>query len=241
MSSYRQRIYENYASGFQDGPGDFDFAEAQRWGTPYDYRFRGWLPASRDAAIVDLGCGRGKLLYFFLQRGYTKLSGVDVSPEQVKLARQVTPDVVEANVMDFLKNHQQDFDLITGLDIIEHFHKDEVLHFLDLCYAALRPGGRLILQTPNAESPWGSGIRFGDFTHEVCFNPNSLLPLLALCGFRKLEARETGPVPWGHSAPSTLRYVAWQGIRAVLKFWNLAEGCAGSGVFTRVFIASGVK
>ncbi len=241
MSSYRQRIYENYATGFQDAPENFDFAEAQRWGKPYDWRLRGWLPASRDAAIADLGCGGGKLLYFFQQRGFTKLSGVDVSPEQVKLARQVTPDVVGANALDFLEAHPQAFDLLTGLDIVEHFHKDEVLRFLDLCHAALRPGGRLILQTPNAESFWGNAIRYGDFTHEVCFSPGNLLRLLALCGFRELEARETGPIPWGHSAASTVRCVVWQGFRAVLKLWNLAEGHAGSGVFTRVFLASGVK
>lgn len=241
MLSYRQRIYENYASRFQDAPETFNVADAHRGGQLYDYRFRGWLPARKEAAIVDLACGGGKLLYFFKQRGYQVISGVDISPEQVRLARQVVPEVIEGNVLDFLESHPQTFDLVTGLDIIEHFHKEEVLRFLDLCHAALRPGGRLILQTPNAESFWGGGVRHGDFTHEVCFSPGNLLRLLALCGFRELEARETGPVPWGHSAASTVRCVVWQGFRAVLKLWNLAEGHAGSGVFTRVLLASGVK
>jgi 2-polyprenyl-3-methyl-5-hydroxy-6-metoxy-1,4-benzoquinol methylase len=239
--SYRQRIYENFASRFQDAPESLDFAEVQRWGKAYDYRFRGWLPARKEAAIVDLACGGGKLLYFFKQRGYQVLSGVDISPEQVMLARQVVPEVIKGNVLDFLEAHPQTFDLLTGLDIIEHFHKDEVLRFLDLCHAALRPGGRLILQTPNAESFWGCMHRYNDFTHEIAFNPNLLRRLLALCGFKEIEARETGPIPLGHSAASTVRYIVWQGFRGVLKLWNLAEGHTSSGVFTRTFLVSGVK
>jgi len=134
--------------------------------------------------------------------------------------------------------------LITGLDIIEHFQKDGVLRFLDLCFLALRPGGRFILQTPNADSLWGVTIRYGDFTHEVCFNPNALLRLLSLCGFdsRGLEVREADPVPCGYSIASTVRYGIWQCIRAALKACNIVEtGSSGSGVFTRVFLVSGVK
>jgi hypothetical protein len=46
----------------------------------------------------------------------------------------------------------------------------------------------------------------------------------------------------GYSTASTLRWCVWQAIRAGLKVWNIAEtGDAGSGVFTRVFLISGVK
>jgi hypothetical protein len=84
--------------------------------------------------------------------------------------------------------------------------------------------------------------RYGDFTHEVGFNPNSLSRLMRLVGFRNIEARETGPVPLGYSLPSTVRYFVWQIIRGALKVWNIAEtGNAGSGVLTRIFLISGVK
>jgi len=92
-SDYRVRIYKNYASGFQDADKIFNVKTSARWGNPYDYYFRKWLPESRDAAIVDLACGGGKLLHYFKQRGFSCITGVDISPEQVDLARQVTPDV----------------------------------------------------------------------------------------------------------------------------------------------------
>jgi 2-polyprenyl-3-methyl-5-hydroxy-6-metoxy-1,4-benzoquinol methylase len=239
----RNRIYENYASGFQDTAPKFDSCAAERWGKAYNYYLRDWLPQSRDtAAIVDLACGGGKLLHYLKKLGYTRISGVDISPEQVRVARQVVEQVCQENVLDFLAGHPGSFDCIIGLDIIEHFRKDEVLRFLDSCFAALRPGGRLILQTPNAESPWGTLHRYNDFTHEVCFVPNSIRRLLALCGFQKFEAREQGPVPWGYSAISTVRYGLWQCIRTGMKLWNLTEtGTTGSGIFTRVFVIKAEK
>jgi 2-polyprenyl-3-methyl-5-hydroxy-6-metoxy-1,4-benzoquinol methylase len=98
-----------------------------------------------------------------------------------------------------MERRQDTFDLITGFDVIEHLHKPEVLRFLDAAFRALRPGGRLVLQTPNADSPWGTMHRYNDFTHEVCFNPNALSRLLKLAGFDQVEAREAGPVSFGHS------------------------------------------
>jgi len=239
---YRTRIYEKYASGFQDAASVFNPAAASRWGKAYDYYFRGWLPKQKNASVVDLACGGGKLLYFFKQRGYSDIHGVDISPEQVQLSRQVISAVYQESVLNFLKSHPDSYDLITGLDIIEHFYKDEVLDFLDLCYGALKQGGRLIIQTPNAESPWGTTHRYNDFTHETCFNPNAILRLLRLCGFADDEAREQGPIPNGYSIKSSVRHFIWQGIRTGLKLWNIAEtGGEGSGVFTRVFLVSGVK
>ncbi len=239
---YRTRIYERYATNFQDAPAKFDYAASAKWGRAYRYYFRRWLPLSKDAQIVDLACGGGKLIHFFKSYGYINTKGVDISPEQVQLARQVPADIELSNVLEFLEANPGRFDLVTALDLVEHFHKPEVLRFLDGCVAALRPGGRLILQTPNAESPWGTMHRYNDFTHEVGFNPNSIVRLLRLAGLVQTEAREQGPIPLGHSTLSSIRAIMWSGIRFSLKTWNLAEtGDAGSGVFTRNFLVSGIK
>lgn len=239
---YRTHLYEHYGATMQSAPERFDQAASRRWGKAYDWYLRGWLPASQDARIVDLACGYGRLLHLFRERGYRNIAGVDISPDQVRRARQVVSDVHEANVLDFLDAHPGEFDLITALDLIEHLTKDEALRFLAACFAALKPVGRLVLQTPNADSPFGMASRYGDLTHELCFNVNALTRLLALHGFTAIEAREVGPVPWGYSLASSMRWVVWQGIRAGLKVWNLAEtGAAGEGVFSRNFLIAGVR
>jgi 2-polyprenyl-3-methyl-5-hydroxy-6-metoxy-1,4-benzoquinol methylase len=239
---YRQRIYEQYASGFQDASEVFDTGAATRWGKAYDYYFRNWLPADPTATILEVACGGGRLLHFLKTRGYVQVSGVDISPEQVRLARQVVETVEEAHVIAFLEKHKNTYELIIGLDIVEHFHKDEALRFLDACYTALRPGGSLILQTPNADSPLGMMSRYGDFTHEIGFNPNSLTRLLRMIGFCAMQSRELGPVPLGYGMISTIRVGLWKVIRGMLKLWNLIEiGHSGSGVFTRIFLVSARK
>src|SRR5436309_3022760 len=116
MRNYRTRIYEQYATAFQRSKMEFDRAKADAWGRAYRHYLRGWFPARKAALIVDLACGGGKLLNFFKQMQYTRLCGVDVSPEQIKLARQVIPDVVEADVLNFLQAHPVAFDLMAGLD-----------------------------------------------------------------------------------------------------------------------------
>jgi 2-polyprenyl-3-methyl-5-hydroxy-6-metoxy-1,4-benzoquinol methylase len=239
---YRERIYAEYATNFQDAADIFDIEGSRRWGSAYRAYLHGWLPENKHADIVDLACGSGKLLHLFQLEGYRRISGVDISPDQISRARQVTEDVVLGDAIDFLEKRRERFDLIVGLDIVEHFHKPEVIRFLDCCHNALKPGGRLILQTPNAESPWGSTHRYNDLTHEVCFNPNALSRLLRLTGFSDIEARETGPLCRGGSLVSMARYSLWRVIHACLTLWNLVEtGSRGSGVFTRVFLISGLK
>jgi SAM-dependent methyltransferase len=237
LSSYRWRQYEHYATYWQEGHQQTEPARVQAHALAYRHYLRGWLPESPQAAIVDIGCGRGLLLAFFQARGYKNVRGVDISPEQVELARRLAVEVQEGDAIGFLEACHGTFDLLTGIDILEHFHKPEVIRFLEGAYKALKPGGRLILQTLNAESPWGGMHRYGDFTHETGFTPNSLSRLLTFAGFAAVEPRETGPVPWGYSMVSTMRYLAWRIIRAGLTVWNLAEtGSTGSGVFTRIFL-----
>ncbi len=238
--SYRRRIYAVYGSRIGGSGGEFDAAGAGAWGRSYGTYLKGWLPEDRDAAIMDAGCGGGRLLHFLRRRGYRNLVGIDVSPEQVALSRQVIDVVAEADVLDFLSRNPGRFDVVFGLDILEHLTKDEALDFLDRCREVLKPGGRLVLQTPNGESPWFGAVHHGDFTHEVVFTPGSLRAILEICGFENVEARECGPV--AHGLLSALRTVAWSVVRLGRMAGSLVEtGSPGSGVLTRVFLVSAIR
>jgi 2-polyprenyl-3-methyl-5-hydroxy-6-metoxy-1,4-benzoquinol methylase len=237
----RETIFRSYGHDWQDAGENFDAASSEWWGRAYRWYLRRWLPPRQDAAIADLACGQGRLLHWLRTLGYTNLAGVDISPDQVALARQVVPSVEEADVLDWLAERREPFDLLIGLDIIEHFTRDEALRFLDLCRAALKPGGRLVLQTPNADSPFGLHVRYGDITHEWAYNVNALTRLLKRAGFSAIEAREQGPVPWGYSLESTGRFIVRRLIRAGLQLWNLAETGARLPVLTRIFLIKGEK
>jgi len=240
MTDYRTRIYNEYATQIQDATSNFNAVNAVNLGVGYNNYLRKWLPKNKGAAILDIACGDGRILFFLKSKGYTNLTGVDISPEQVALSRQVIKNIYEENAISFLEKNESTYDLILGMDIIEHLNKMEALNFLDACYSALSPIGRIILQTPNAESPMGMKIRYGDFTHEIAFTSNSLKRLMSLCGFCEIESQEAAPVI--HGFKSIIRYFIWRIIRIGILVWNLSEtGDKGSGIFTRVFFISGVK
>jgi SAM-dependent methyltransferase len=238
--NYRNRIYQQYTSVVQGIAEVPSLEEMDRWGRAYDSYLRGWLPSDLATPIADVACGYGRLIRYFAKRGYTNVQGVDVSPTQVQIARTLSTKVEIGGAIEFLGQNSGQFSVITALDIVEHFHKDELLGFLDACHGALRPGGALIIQTPNADSPWSLGVRYGDFTHEVCLNPQVLNSVLGICGFAGFEAREQSPV--AHGPLSLLRALLWQGYRASTSFRDLVEtGSIGSRIFTRVFIARSVR
>src|SRR5437660_3687991 len=130
MRSYRQRIYEKYATCHQEGSLVFNQEKAKTWGRPYHYYLRGWLPSSKTAKIADLGCGGGNFLFFLRSLGYSNLAGVDLSPQQVTIAKQVGSIIEQGSVLSFLDAKPTTFELLTAFDLIEHLTKDEVLQFL---------------------------------------------------------------------------------------------------------------
>jgi 2-polyprenyl-3-methyl-5-hydroxy-6-metoxy-1,4-benzoquinol methylase len=154
QATYRERIYECYASRFQDASRTFDPESARVWGRPFSRHLRGWLPDDRSAPILELACGGGRFLHFLRSKGYSSVQGIDISPEQVALSRQVmdADRVHEGDAISFLERHPASFSLIVALDLVEHLDKQECMQFLDVCLAALAPGGRLVLQTPNLEN-----------------------------------------------------------------------------------------
>jgi SAM-dependent methyltransferase len=242
MSNYRSQIYDQYASKMQGAGTVFDVKAARKWGKAYRYYLRGWLPRDKNAKILECACGYGRFLQFLKDECYSAVAAVDISPEQVSVAAQVGFPVCCEDVLDHLAKLSNEIDLIVAMDLIEHLRKDEALLFLERCYAALKPGGRLILQTPNASSPWGMDSRYNDFTHEICFNPGLLSRLLALKGFTGIEAREPGPVPYGYSVLSSIRFVMWQPLRLGVAVWSTIEtGGRGCTILTRNFLIGAWK
>ncbi len=236
-----KEIYDRYATGFRGGSLRFDEAALRRWAYPYRRLLAGWLPSRTDARIVDVGCGDGRFLLFLRDRGYGWLAGVDISGEQVHLARQAFGDAVaEGDAVAYLAGRRGGFDLVVALDLAEHLSKERFLRFLAAAHVALRKGGRLILQTPNGESPFSSPVLFGDLTHQFAVTPLLLTSLLRGAGFIDIECREAGPTVRG---PLTFfRFILWRVLRLSLLFWNLVEaGGVGSRICTRVFLASAVK
>lgn len=240
MANYRKKIYDKYISGFKRHQEPDSLSSVYDYRNPYRNYLRNWLPASKNASILEVACGCGKLISLLEKLGYTNIHGVDISSEQVALAQKNTSCIEQADVMEYLERTERSYDLIIAIDFIEHLKKEEVVLFLDLCSKRLLQKGRVIFQTPNADSPFCMSVFCGDFTHETCFSPKGLSRLLNLQGFTEIQMRETGPII--HGLVSFIRFILWKILRLLLLSWNLVEtGGRASNVFTRVFLISAIK
>ncbi len=239
MTDYRDEIYSQYATHHVRSQLHPTTA-GKRAARFLRRRFHRWLPADKNASILDLGCGSGPALYWLQQEGYTRLAGIDASPEQVQLARQVCPQVEQAEALAFLEQQRELYDLIIALDVIEHFRQDETLGLMRAIHQALRPSGRLLIQTINADSPLYAHILYGDPTHQTAYTTRSLETLLRVAGFHRVEFAALGPV--AHGPVSALRWLLWRFIVLGLATYHLIEtGTPSKGIFTQCFAACAEK
>lgn len=187
---------------------------------------RAHLPPDRGARILDLGCGFGALVDFLHGEGYRGASGVDLSGEQVALARKLgIAGVEQADAIAHVGAYADTFDLITCFDLLEHLNKREVLDLLEAVRRALRVGGRLVIQTPNAGGPFGGRHAWGDFSHETAFTQHSIAQAFRSAGFADVSVSEVRPPV--HGAPSALGRLLWSMLRLGLVLYLAAE----TGVF----------
>ncbi len=233
---FRTRLYQNYLT--LGGGVRLNEQYYRNWARVARGHFGKLLPEDRRAEILDAGCGHGTMLYTLKSMGYGNIHGVDCSQEQVREARRIHPDVDRADALDYLKSQSERFDTIVAIDLLEHFTRDEGLEFLESCRKALRPGGRLLLQLPNADCLRGVQTVSGDIGHEAGYTPRSLEQMLSMAGFEDIVSRPDGPVP--HGFTSTIRWALWKMIVLATLVFDLVEtGTPGSRIHTRVMVAAG--
>lgn len=134
-----------------------------------------------------MGCGSGSMLKALQEAGYINATGMDISPEQVKVAEEMgVANVTEGDALQYVSDSQAQFDLLLGMDIIEHFTKDELVDLLQNILKSLKPGGRAIFRTPNLDGFLSSVFANGDFTHENYLNASSAQQVCMACGFAKV-------------------------------------------------------
>lgn len=109
----------------------------------------------RDKDVLDVGCVQHNpenyQSRFWMHRALTAVSrsvqGLDIYEEGVEYLRKKGYKVFSGDAQDF--SLEQDFDVIVAGDLIEHLENPG--GFLASCREHLRPGGVLLISTPN---PW---------------------------------------------------------------------------------------
>lgn len=107
---------------------------------------------AREKSVLDVACGAGYAAPLFIRAGARQYLGLDINEEAVTLAkaRYGTSDAIRFLVDDACEMRQvpsQSVDLAVSFETIEHVPCPET--FLTNLQRALRPGGILIVSTPN--------------------------------------------------------------------------------------------
>jgi len=235
MSDFRARLYSRYVTEFKTKELDMSQGSLKSLWKWYEFKYLPLLKGlSHDAHIVELGCGPGHLLDFLRKHNFTNLEGIDISGEQVDIAKGRGLNVRATDVFEFLTFQDGSIDAIIAIDFIEHFNKDEIMLLLGEINKALKKGGILIIATPNGEGLFSNKVIYGDFTHLSIFSPESLRQALSYFGFADMRFYEAGAVPG--SAVGIVRLILWFVIKLMVNIIYLIEKGNTQKIQTDTFI-----
>ena len=180
----------------------------------FEARFRGsegdisdrletYVPRLVDASpILDLGCGRGESLAVFQSSGLVA-RGIDANAEMVAHCRDRGFDAEEADLLEYLTAVEPNsLGAVVSFHVIEHLPPPVIERLVRLAWGALRPGGQLILETPNPLSVLVAARSFWlDPTHVRPVHPDYLASLARAAGFSATERLDLRPYPQDERLP----------------------------------------
>jgi 2-polyprenyl-3-methyl-5-hydroxy-6-metoxy-1,4-benzoquinol methylase len=132
--------------------------------------FREWAKShkGKEANILDAGSGFGQYSYFMSKMDPKwNIKGVDVKEEQIadcnNFFNQINRNNAHFEIADLVKFDEKDkYDFILSVDVMEHILED--VQVFKNFYAAMRPGGTLLISTPSDQG--GSDVHDHDHEHE---------------------------------------------------------------------------
>ena len=149
-----------------------------------------------DGPCLDLGCGRGVWLALLQAQGFDA-RGIDLNAAAVAQAQAQGLAAGLGDALAWLRAQPEDSALaITAFHLMEHLPFALRLALVGECARVLRPGGLLILETPNPENIWVATHTFHhDPTHSQPLTPDSLAFLVHYCGLEVVAVPRLHPYP----------------------------------------------
>ncbi len=140
--------------------------------------------------VLDLGCGTGWTSRFLAKAGY-RVTGLDISEDAVRIAREVSEEEGVENVAYSSGDYEsfepaQLFDYALFYDALHHAEDEAAA--LQAAYRALKPGGVLFAFEPGKGHSRSAGARHAVETygvHEKDMSPAYVWSLARRIGFRR--------------------------------------------------------
>ena len=184
------RVAEHYATEF--------FEELKR--KPFDCQLlddfaEGVNDDSGKGVVCELGCGPGQVARYLKDRS-VNMRGIDLSPEMVRVATRLNPDIpFEQGDMLSLTLDDDSLAAIVLFYYIIHIKRDDVTRALQEMHRVLTPGGRLFLAFHGGEGELHRDEWYGE-TVSIdfhLFQRDEMSSYLAAAGFEDVKIVERAP------------------------------------------------
>jgi len=137
--------------------------------------------------VLDIGCGDGALVRL-LQAAGAVPTGVDLDPEAARFIQAAYGIPVVLAPFEQAELPMGGFDAVVATHVIEHFFAP--LEALTKMRRLLKPGGLLVLETPNIFRPKVGFHRLFSVPHNFYFSPRTLCLAMQRTGFAPVAVRE---------------------------------------------------
>ena len=145
-----QEIFEKYIENSFDSHDQANFKFSQ-----FELNYKKYFKKSVSLNTLDIGVGRGEMLSCMKKWGHN-YHGIDISPSTINFCKKLDLSCELTDDTElWLKKNQNQFEIITCLDVLEHIPKDLLIRFLEAIFNSLKKGGIVIFQVPNLQSPFG--------------------------------------------------------------------------------------
>ena len=150
--------------------------------------------ADTGRGVIDAGPGRGEWLAMLTEGGLTAV-GIEASPSMAAALRDRDLPVVATDAIEYLRAREPgSADVVTAFHVLEHLDLDSVLRLLTAARQALRPGGLLVVETPDPTNLVMGACNFRlDPTHLQPLPPALTEFFLTATGFVDVEVRRLHP------------------------------------------------
>lgn len=151
---------------------------------------------------VDVGCGRGEFVELLLARGMDA-RGIDLDERIIESAVARGLPLEGDDAIQWLRNQPDDsLGAVAALQFVEHLTPQQLLDFVALTAAKVRPGGLVLAETPNPQSlVVFAAALYADPTHTTPIHPDYLSFLFQEAGFRDVTVELRSHVPAGTKLP----------------------------------------
>jgi O-antigen chain-terminating methyltransferase len=124
-----------------------------------------------------------------------RAKGVDTNRIFLQRCRDLSLDVIESDAITFLRGAKRNsLGGVTSFHLIEHLPHKTLIAMLDAAFHALRPGGVIILETPNPRNLQVASCNFYlDPTHRHPLPPDLMKFVMEARGFVSVEIKELHP------------------------------------------------